>query len=56
MRNKITTQYVSGFKKAYIDNGAREIWEHFETIKHGSTKEDMKKLRWMKKSQIILTL
>ena len=42
---EIAKQYLSGLKKAYFDNGAKETWEHFEKIKHGSTKEDIEKIK-----------
>jgi len=38
-------KYLSGLKKAYLDNNANESWEHFENIKHGAAKEDIGKLR-----------
>ena len=42
---EIVKQYLSGLKKAYFDSGAKETWEHFEKIKHHSTKEDIEKIR-----------
>jgi len=36
---QIVEKYTSGLKKAYIDNEKNELWEHFENIKHGATKE-----------------
>lgn len=42
--NPTAKQYISGLKKAYLDNNAQEIWEHFEKIKHGANNEDITKL------------
>lgn len=42
---EIVRQYLAGLEKAYVDNGAKETWEHFEKIKHGATKEDIGKIR-----------
>lgn len=42
---KIAKQYISGLKDAYFNNGAKEIWEHFENIKCGATKEDIEKIK-----------
>lgn len=41
----IAEQYISGLKKAYFNNGGKEVWEHFEEIKHGAAKEDLEKLK-----------
>jgi len=38
-------KYLLGLKKAYLDNNAKEAWEHFEKIKHGATKDDIEKLK-----------
>lgn len=42
---KIVEQYVSGLKKAYIENGASKDWNEFENIKHGISETDITKLR-----------
>ncbi|MGE8428100.1 MAG: SMI1/KNR4 family protein [Sphingobacterium sp.] len=42
---KIADNYLSGLKKAYYDNGGKEIWDHFERIKHGASKTDLAKLQ-----------
>lgn len=42
--NPTAKQYISGLKKAYLDNNAQEIWEHFEKIKHSANNEDITKL------------
>jgi hypothetical protein len=42
---EIVKQYLSGLKKAYFENGGKETWEHFEEIKHGTTKEDIEKIK-----------
>ncbi len=41
----IAEQYIAGLKKAYLDNGGKEVWEHFETIKHGAATENLDKLK-----------
>ncbi|MDR1129916.1 MAG: SMI1/KNR4 family protein [Prevotellaceae bacterium] len=38
-------KYIIGLKKAYLDNDAKESWEHFENIKHGASKEDIAELK-----------
>jgi hypothetical protein len=42
---EIVNKYITGLKKAYLDNGANETWNHFEKIKHGSTIEDIEKIK-----------
>ncbi len=42
--NPTTEKYLVGLKKAYFDNSAKDTWEHFEKIKHGSTKVNIEKL------------
>jgi len=42
---EIVSKYLTGLKKAYFDNGAKETWEHFEKIKHGAVREDIEKIR-----------
>lgn len=41
----IAEKYVLGLKTAYFDNNAGEVWEHFEKIQQGATKEDIQKLK-----------
>ena len=41
----IAEKYINGLKKAYLDNNTKEIWEHFESIKHGAEKEDIMKIK-----------
>jgi len=38
-------KYLLGLKKAYLDNNAKEAWEHFDKVKHGATKDDIEKLK-----------
>ncbi|MGL5256908.1 MAG: SMI1/KNR4 family protein [Proteocatella sp.] len=45
MEMKIAEQYVSGLKKAYFSNGESKIWNDFEEIKHGVSKEDIINLK-----------
>ena len=42
---KIVEKYISGLKKAYFDNDAQDIWEHFEEVKHGATPENIEKIK-----------
>lgn len=42
---KIIEEYINGLKKAYFNNNAKEAWEHFESIIHGASKEDSRKLK-----------
>jgi hypothetical protein len=42
---EIVNEYITGLKKAYFDNGVNETWNHFEKIKHGSTIEDIEKIK-----------
>ena len=41
----IAQAYVEGLKKAYYENGGEEQWNHFESVMHGASKEDIEKLR-----------
>lgn len=43
--NPTAEQYITGLKEAYFTNQGKEIWEHFEKIKHGLTEENIQKLR-----------
>ena len=42
---KIIEEYINGLKKAYFNNNAKEIWENFESVIHGASKEDISKLK-----------
>lgn len=44
MKN-IATNYINGLKKAYYEREGQEIWDHFESIKHGIHKEDEERLK-----------
>jgi len=41
----LSKKYIEGLKKAYYDQEGQEIWDHFESIKHGIHKEDEEKLK-----------
>lgn len=41
----IVEDYIKRLRKAYIDNGAKESWDHFEKTIHGASREDIAKLR-----------
>jgi hypothetical protein len=41
----LSKKYIEGLKKAYYDQEGQEIWNHFESIKHGIHKEDEEKLK-----------
>jgi hypothetical protein len=41
----LSKKYINGLKKAYYDQEGQEIWDHFESIKHGIHKEDEEKLK-----------
>ncbi|MDR0307530.1 MAG: SMI1/KNR4 family protein [Chitinispirillales bacterium] len=41
----IVKNYVDGLKKAYYDENGKEVWNHFEKIKHGVSKENITKLK-----------
>jgi hypothetical protein len=43
--NPLAEQYIAGLKKAYFENNGREIWEHFEKIKHGLTEVHLQRLK-----------
>ncbi|WP_322969431.1 SMI1/KNR4 family protein [Faecalibacter sp. LW9] len=40
-----TEKYILGLKKSYIENGASEDWEHFESVKEGVSKEKIEQLQ-----------
>lgn len=42
---EIVKQFLSGLKKAYFDNGGKDIWAHFESVKHGAAKEDIENIK-----------
>lgn len=37
--------YIEGLKKAYYEREGQEIWDHFDSIKHGINKEDEERLK-----------
>lgn len=41
----IAEDYISGLRKAYFDNGGKDVWEHFENIKHGATQANLDQLK-----------
>jgi len=41
----LAEQYISGLKQAYFDNGGKDIWEHFENVKHGAAQADLDQLK-----------
>ncbi|MCD9853455.1 SMI1/KNR4 family protein [Epilithonimonas sp. JDS] len=41
----LAEQYISGLRKAYSDNGGKDIWEHFENVKHGAAQADLDQLK-----------
>ncbi|OXA94119.1 SMI1/KNR4 family protein [Flavobacterium hercynium] len=43
--NLTTENYITGLKKAYFDNDGKELWEHFETIKHGLAEKNIEELK-----------
>ena len=43
--DKIVDNYLNGLKKAYYDQEGQEIWDDFENIKHGISKEDEEQLK-----------
>ena len=42
---KIVEKYIQGLRKAYCEFNCKEVWEHFDNIKHGATKEDLQKIK-----------
>ena len=41
----IAKKYIEELKKAYYENGGKEVWDNFEKIKEGVTEENIKKLK-----------
>ncbi|MCW3160177.1 SMI1/KNR4 family protein [Chryseobacterium oryctis] len=41
----IVENYIQGLKNTYYKNNGIEIWEHFENIKHGASKENIETLK-----------
>ena len=41
----LAEKYIQGLKQAYEAIGAKEQWQHFESIKHGATKENITKIK-----------
>lgn len=40
----IVQQYLKGLKKAYCENGGEKLWNDFEKVVHGASKEDIERL------------
>lgn len=43
--NQIAEKYITGLKEAYFDNDGKDIWEHFESIKHGLAEKNTEELK-----------
>ncbi len=43
--NALVQQYLARLQQAYADRNGRQLWEHFEQVKHGATPENIKALR-----------
>ena len=41
----IAKKYIEELKKAYYENGGKEVWDNFEKIKEGASEENIKKLK-----------
>lgn len=41
----LSKKFIEGLKKAYYEREGQEIWDHFESIKHGIHKEDEERLK-----------
>lgn len=41
----IVDQYIKGLKKAYYDNEGKDTWDAFESVIHGASQEDIRKLK-----------
>ncbi|PHH96831.1 SMI1/KNR4 family protein [Fusobacterium nucleatum] len=41
----IAKKYIEELKKAYYENGGKEVWDNFEKIKEGATEENIKRLK-----------
>ena len=41
----IAKKYIEELKRAYYENGGKEVWDNFEKIKEGATEEKIKKLK-----------
>ncbi len=43
--NNIVDTYISGLKNAYYNAKGKEIWNHFESVKHGVSQENIEELK-----------
>ena len=43
--NTIADRYISELKKAYYKAKGKEIWDHFESVKHGASQENLDELK-----------
>ncbi len=43
--NALVQQYLAGLQQAYADRNGRQLWGHFEQVKHGAAPENIKALR-----------
>lgn len=43
--NALVQQYFAGLQQAYADRNGRQLWEHFEQVKHGAAPENTKALK-----------
>lgn len=43
--NNIVDTYISGLKNAYYNAKGKEIWDHFESVKHGASQENIEELK-----------
>ncbi|WP_166382384.1 SMI1/KNR4 family protein [Polaribacter sp. 11A2H] len=43
--DNIVDTYISGLKNAYYNAKGKEIWGHFENIKHGASQENLNELK-----------
>ncbi|WP_458627044.1 SMI1/KNR4 family protein [Winogradskyella sp. PC D3.3] len=41
----IADKYISGLKSAYYNAKGKDIWDHFENVKHGASQEDLDQLK-----------
>ncbi|WP_299779032.1 SMI1/KNR4 family protein [uncultured Formosa sp.] len=43
--NSIADRYISKLKKAYYKAKGKAIWDHFESVKHGASQDDINELK-----------
>ncbi|MFB9053873.1 SMI1/KNR4 family protein [Formosa undariae] len=43
--NNIAATYISGLKSAYYNAKGKDIWDHFENIKHGASQDNIDELK-----------